>query len=54
MLQYIVKRIAYALPVLLGVTVLVFVLISLAPGDPAVVMLGNDATPEAIERMHLG
>lgn len=52
MLQYIVKRIAYALPVLLGVTVLVFVLISLAPGDPAVVMLGNDATPEAIERMH--
>ena len=52
MIRYICKRILSALPVLLGVTILVFVLISMAPGDPAVAMLGNDATPEAIEAMH--
>lgn len=52
MSRYIIKRILYALPVLLGVAILVFILISMAPGDPAVVMLGNDATPEAIEQMH--
>lgn len=46
--RYICKRILYAIPVLLGVTILVFVLISMAPGDPTVALLGNDATPEAI------
>lgn len=48
--RYILKRILYAIPVLLGVTVIVFVLINAAPGDPMTALLGNDATPEAIEQ----
>lgn len=49
--RYVLKRILYAIPVLLGVTVVVFVLINAAPGSPAVAALGNDATPEAIAAM---
>ncbi len=48
MYRYILKRILYAIPVLLGVTIIVYVLINAAPGDPTTALLGNDATPEAI------
>jgi len=40
-----------ALPVLFGVSVLVFAVLHLAPGDPAAIMLGAQATREDVERL---
>ncbi len=45
MLSYLFGRLLALLPVLLVVAVVVFVLIHLTPGDPARVLLGQDATP---------
>jgi peptide/nickel transport system permease protein len=41
---YVVRRLLQAVPVALGVTILVFLLIHLVPGDPARTILGNQAT----------
>lgn len=49
MLKYILKRILWLLPVLLGVTVIVFTLLYFAPGDPALMALGDTATQEALD-----
>jgi peptide/nickel transport system permease protein len=46
--QYILRRIVHMIPVLLIVTLFVFSLLHLTPGDPAVTMLGQEATPESI------
>ncbi|MDR7419187.1 MAG: ABC transporter permease [Armatimonadota bacterium] len=53
---YILKRLGLAVPTLIGSTIIVFLLIHLAPGDPAVVYLGPDARPEDVVtlRRHLG
>src|SRR5690606_37241444 len=48
MVRYIVRRILAMLPVLFLVSVIVFSLIHLTPGDPAITMLGEEATPEAV------
>lgn len=48
MARYILRRLLNLLPVLLGITLLVFTLLHLIPGDPAVVMLGERATPEQV------
>ncbi len=48
MVRYIVDRLALVMPVLLGVTVVVFLLVHLTPGDPARVILGPEGTPEQI------
>ncbi|HHY95624.1 MAG TPA: ABC transporter permease [Firmicutes bacterium] len=48
---YILKRSALVLPVVLGVCVLVFILVHLIPGDPATVMLGQDASPQEVARL---
>jgi peptide/nickel transport system permease protein len=48
---YIIRRILGLVPVLFGITVLVFFLIRLIPGDPAVVMLGDRASAEDVERV---
>jgi peptide/nickel transport system permease protein len=49
--RYILKRIASVIPVLLVVAVVVFTLIHLTSGDPAGVMLGDNATPAEIEAL---
>jgi peptide/nickel transport system permease protein len=56
MSQFIVKRVLLALPTLLLVAVLVFLLIRLVPGDPALVLLGDgaDAAAIAATKLHLG
>jgi peptide/nickel transport system permease protein len=46
---YVIRRLIVAIPVLLLVSIIVFLLIHLMPGDPAMVMLGEEATPEMIE-----
>lgn len=43
------KRLLHLLPVLLGISIISFGLIQLTPGDPARMILGNKASPEAIE-----
>jgi peptide/nickel transport system permease protein len=48
---YIIRRILGLIPVLLGITILVFFLIRLIPGDPALVMLGDKAKAEDVERL---
>ena len=56
MRRYIVQRTLTVVPVLLGVSILVFSFIHLIPGDPAVTMLGERATPEKVAevRQQLG
>jgi peptide/nickel transport system permease protein len=49
--RYLVVRILSALPTLLGVSLLVFGITYLIPGDPARIMAGNDASPEAVEQL---
>jgi peptide/nickel transport system permease protein len=48
MLSYIVRRVVYMIPVLLGVALLVFVLFNTVGEDPVRVALGQHATPESI------
>lgn len=45
---YIARRLLVAVPLLLAVSFLAFMLMHLTPGDPAELMLGQDATPELI------
>ncbi len=51
MLRNITVRLAQAIPVILLVAVLAFMLMHMLPGDPAVVIAGPDATPEALDRL---
>ncbi len=48
MFRYIVRRVAFMLPVALLVSFLTFMLIHLVPGDPARVLLGEEATPQTV------
>lgn len=52
MFKYIVKRLLFLIPVLLGVTFIIFMLLSVTTGDPAVIILGDAATPEAVAQLH--
>lgn len=49
--RYLVQRLLTTVPVLLIVSVLIFSLIHVAPGDPASFMAGDEARPEQIERI---
>jgi len=48
MLVYLIKRILTVIPVVLAVTFLLFTLLSMTPGDPALLALGDDAPPESL------
>ena len=52
MSKYIIKRLLYMIPVLLGVAFLVFAILSLTPGDPGTIILGITAKPEAIASLN--
>jgi peptide/nickel transport system permease protein len=49
---YVVRRLALMVPVAFLVTIGVFMLIHLTPGDPALILLGEDRSPQAIEAIH--
>ncbi|HRJ42222.1 MAG: ABC transporter permease [Caldilineaceae bacterium] len=51
MAQYIARRLISLIPVLLGVSIVVFSLIRMIPGDPVIIMLGEKASVEAIEEL---
>jgi ABC-type dipeptide/oligopeptide/nickel transport system permease component len=50
MLAFIAKRIFHIIPVLIGITILVFSMLHLVPGDPARTMVGIEASAEQIEQ----
>jgi len=52
LLQYILNRIISLAVILVGVSILVFLLVKLTPGDPVTMMLGEDATPEQVENLN--
>ena len=51
MLGFIIRRILIVIPTLLGVTIIVFLMLRITPGDPAELLLGERATPESLEAM---
>ena len=56
MLNYLIKRLLSTIPVLLGISLLLFFMLRLLPGDPAQVLAGQMASPQEIEniRQQLG
>jgi peptide/nickel transport system permease protein len=51
MLLYIIKRLIYVTPVVTGVSLICFMLVHIAPGDPLSAVLPADATQELVEQM---
>lgn len=51
MLFYLLKRLLYTVPMLLGVLTLVFILVRVVPGDPAIVIMGDNATAAALDEL---
>jgi len=51
MLRYLLRRVLYTLPIALGVSLVCFALVHLAPGDPISAMLPENATPELVEQV---
>ncbi len=51
MFSYLIQRIIYALPIMLGVALVCFALVHLAPGDPLVSILPPDASQELADQM---
>lgn len=56
MLAYVIRRILVLIPTLLGVSVIVFLMLHITPGDPAELLLGERATEQSLTAMreHLG
>ncbi len=56
MLAYIIRRILLLIPTLLGISIIIFLMMHITPGDPAELLLGERATEKALEalREHLG
>src|SRR5262245_61868979 len=50
--RYIARRLVQLVPVVFGITLALFVMLRLIPGDPASVMLGERATDEAVARLN--
>lgn len=51
MIRYVGKRLLMLIPIILGITFIVFFILSLTPGDPARMILGANATPAQVEAL---
>ena len=51
MFKYIAQRLVFSIPVFLGVATIVFLVVRVIPGDPAVAALGDYASKEAVEAL---
>ena len=51
MIKYILKRLISLIPVIIGATLIVYLILSMAQGDPARIILGEDATPERVTEL---
>ena len=49
MVRYVIKRVIMIIPIMIGVTFFLFMLLTLTPGDAALIVLGTTATEEQIE-----
>jgi len=56
MIRYIIKRVLLMIPVILGVTWIIFTIMHFTPGDPAVIILGTEVSEDLLEakRVELG
>lgn len=52
MLRYIARRVVLMIPILLGVSFIIFTIMSLTPGDPATILLGPAATQEQVAKLN--
>lgn len=52
MFAYIIKRILWLIPVVIGVSLILFGIMQLVPGNPAEIMLGTNVTPEAVAALN--
>ena len=52
MLPFLIKRLGFAAVTLFSVLTLVFLLVRILPGDPALVILGDQASPESVAALH--
>jgi len=52
LLRYILRRLLLAVPVLLGISLIVFLMMALIPGDPALAILGAYATPDNVAKLN--
>jgi peptide/nickel transport system permease protein len=53
LLTFVIKRLLWMVPTLFGVSVIMFCLTILIPGDPALLRLGNFATAEQLQQLHI-
>ena len=51
MYKYVIRRLLLLIPVLLGISLLVFAIMYVTPGDPAQLMLGENAPKAAVEAL---
>jgi peptide/nickel transport system permease protein len=51
MLKYIIKKLLMMIPILLGLTIILFLILHLAPGDPVHLVVGPNVTPEVYENV---
>jgi len=52
MIRYVIKRLLWMIPIIIGVSMLVFFLVSLIPGDPASIILGVNADQATIDALN--
>ena len=52
MIVYVLRRLLAAVPTLLAVLTVVFIIVRIVPGDPAMTILGDQATPSALAALH--
>ncbi len=53
MIFFVLRRLLAAIPTLIAVLTLVFVIVRIIPGDPAIAILGDQATPAAVAALHV-
>ncbi|MEJ2337482.1 MAG: ABC transporter permease [Gemmatimonadales bacterium] len=51
LIRYVARRLLEAVPILIGIVTLIFLLLHLAPGDPATAYFNPNVSPEIIDRM---
>jgi peptide/nickel transport system permease protein len=51
LINYIIRRLVGAIPVILGVIIVVFILTTIVPGDPARILVGQRGNPETIAKI---
>ena len=54
MTRYIIRRILQLIPVIIGISIITFLMMTLVPGDPVVLMLGQHISPQTVENVRHG